>query len=333
MIGAPQQIKDALESVRSTQGHNANRLDYLAWQIDQLQREIRLTTTHQTLPDPALWKGLPLPVAGAPAENAFPNSTMCRQDSFAEPYFPYWTAKIGAVPVYHRKLWEFVYICQSLWERRAIIPGARGLGFGVGEEPLTAFFASQDCKIVATDMDPDSAVGSGWIETAQHAAAKENLRMPRVCPDTLFDANVEFRPCDMNAIPDDLLDFDFCWSACAFEHLGSIDAGLRFVERSIDTLKPGGWAVHTTEFNLSSNEHTLSEGSTVLFRRRDFEELGARLTAQGHTVAPFDFEPGLAPLDRYFDLPPYRNEPHLKLALAGYGTTSFGIIVQKRADG
>jgi cyclopropane fatty-acyl-phospholipid synthase-like methyltransferase len=34
-----------------------------------------------------------------------------------------------------------------------------------------------------------------------------------------------FRRADMNAMPDTLGQFDFVWSACAFEHLGSIRQG------------------------------------------------------------------------------------------------------------
>ena len=34
--------------------------------------------------------------------------------------------------------------------------------------------------------------------------------------------------------------FDFVWSACAFEHLGSILNGLEFVVNSVKCLKPGG---------------------------------------------------------------------------------------------
>jgi len=71
---------------------------------------------------------------------------------------------------------------------------------------------------------------------------------------------------------------------------------------------------------------------TVLFRRRDMEVLAERLSARGHLVAPFDFDPGLAPLDRYIDVPPYRSEPHLKLAIEGFATTSIGFIVQCGKD-
>jgi hypothetical protein len=41
----------------------------------------------------------------------------------------------------------------------------------------------------------------------------------------MFDALVDFDVADMNAMPDTLGQFDFVWSACAFEHLGSIRQG------------------------------------------------------------------------------------------------------------
>jgi hypothetical protein len=222
-------------------------------------------------------------------------------------------------------------LCQALWERGVIGAGVRGLGFGVGREPLTAYFASEGCEVLATDLASDQAVEAGWAATDQHADSLEGLWRPHLCDRARFDRQVSFRVCDMNQVPDELTGFDFCWSACSLEHLGSIAHGLAFIERSLQCLKPGGWAVHTTEFNLSSDSHTVETGGTVLFRRQDMEALAERLTAQGHKVAPFDFDPGAGPLDRYVDVAPYRAEPHLKLALDGYATTSIGLIVQRLA--
>src|SRR5262249_29408124 len=98
----------------------------------------------------------------APAERAFPCSTLCRQDSFEHPYFAYWADRIGLPKHYHRKYWEHVFICQALWERGVLRPGAKGLGFGVGREPLAAFFASEDCEILGTDLAPDASAARGW---------------------------------------------------------------------------------------------------------------------------------------------------------------------------
>jgi hypothetical protein len=140
---------------------------------------------------------------------------------------------------------------------------------------------------------------------------------------------VAFRAVDMNRIPEDLGGFDFCWSACAFEHLGSIARGLAFVERSLGTLRPGGIAVHATELNLSSNRRTIDHQPTVLFRRRDFEALAVRFHAQGYHVMPLCFDLGDAPDDAHVDVPPYRNDVHLRLALAEHVTTSFGFAVRR----
>lgn len=300
--------------------------------VEEHRRETRVLLGALSLPPAEQWRGRPaLHPETAPAASAFPYSTLCRQDSFEAPYFSYWASRLGTVPRYHRKLWEFVFICQALHERGALTGGAHGLGFGVGREPLTALFAAQECKVLATDMAALAAEQAGWSLTAQHAHGIEGLRVPWICPDDMFDRNVRFRTCDMNAISPELKGFDFCWSACALEHLGSIEAGLTFIEASLACLRPGGWAVHTTEFNLNSNEDTVEDGPTVIFRRRDLEELASRLGARGHKVAPFDFDPGDGPMDRYIDVPPYRQLPVLKLLLSGYAATSFGVIVQRSA--
>lgn len=282
------------------------------------------------LPAEELWRGKPVPPADSwPGARVFDRSPLCRQSDFETGWFAWWAASLHEGLRYHRKLWEFVFIAQALQERRLLRLGARGLGFGVGQEPLPAYFAGRGCRLVATDLEPEEAARIGWTETAQHAAGLAALQRPDLCPPGLLAERVAFRTVDMTMIPSDLAGFDFCWSACALEHLGSIAAGLDFIEASLAPLRPGGVAVHTTEFNLTSDEDTLDHQGTVLFRARDLRELADRLTAAGHHVAPLDLTPGNAPLDRWLDLPPYRPEPHLKLALEGFETTSVGLIVTR----
>ncbi|MEO8095823.1 MAG: hypothetical protein ABI632_12955, partial [Pseudolysinimonas sp.] len=121
-------------------------------------------------------------------------------------------------------------------------------------------------------------------------------------------------------------------SSCCFEHLGSLDAGMDFVVNAVEnTLRPGGIAVHTTEFNLSSNEHTVETGDTVIYRRRDIEALVQRLRDRGHTVKEFAVAPALHPWDFYVDTPPYTSKVHLKLLLAQYVCTSAGLVIQRGA--
>ncbi|AOJ26331.1 hypothetical protein WJ12_07775 [Burkholderia seminalis] len=234
-------------------------------------------------------------------------------------------------PMYQRKFWEWTYIIHHLNRLGMLTPGRRGLGFGVGQERLPALFAKLGCFIVATDAPPEIGQSSGWSQTGQHSNALNELRFPNIVADEIFDRAVTHQHCDMNAIAPSLRDFDFNWSSCCFEHLGNLEAGLQFVINSMDTLKPGGVAVHTTEYNLSSNDDTSSEGGTVIYRKRDMEELVMRLRNRGYEVESFAPAPHAHALDFHVDAPPYSNNPHLKLRLAGYTTTSAGICIRRSA--
>lgn len=305
-------------------------LEALRRRVDQLEQQVRAMAALR-LPEDGLWLGKPeLREDRKPGTDVFDQSRPCRQADFETPWFSYWSDRLGERLRYHRKLWEFVYISQALHERRLLRAGARGLGFGVGREPLTAYFASRGCRITATDLAPEAAANAGWTTTAQHAEGKAALNRPDLCDPEVFDEAVDFRVVDMNDVPDDLTGYDFCWSACALEHLGSLEAGVAFIERSLETLKPGGFAVHTTELNLTSDVRTLESGGTVLYRRRDLLALAERLTYAGHDVAPLDFDAGDGPVDRFVDVPPYEPEPHLRLTLAEFATTSIGIIVRRK---
>lgn len=259
----------------------------------------------------------------------FFGSDVCRLDHFLTPSYRYWSEKLRHPPIFHRKQWEWVYICAALHERGFPQPGMRGLGFGVGKEPLVAVFASLGANIVATDQAPETAVDGGWIETQQHSASLGGLNELGICPPDEFARRVSFRHVDMNAIDRDLVDFDFCYSACCFEHLGSIEHGLAFVRNSMKTLRKGGISIHTTEYNLSSDILTYESPGISLFRKSDLKRLAQELRAEGHQVAPLSFYPGAHPLDGYIDFPPYRQDPHFRLESFGYAATSFGILVQK----
>ncbi|MFC7553839.1 methyltransferase domain-containing protein [Pseudoroseomonas wenyumeiae] len=92
--------------------------------------------------------------------------------------------------------------------------------------------------MLATDLDPADPRAARWIGTGQHAP-------PPALP---------FRAVDMTRIPRDLHgQFDLVWSACALEHLGSLRAGENFILEAMRCLKPGGIAIHTTEFDLDAD--------------------------------------------------------------------------------
>ena len=276
------------------------------------------------------WDRSSIVPANSTSEHPPLGSSLCRQRDFDTRWFRDWIPRLATQMRYHRGLWEWIYVSEALRERGALAVGGRGLGFGVGAEPLPAAFASFGCRITATDLPLTEATRKGWAGGIQYAGKLEGLSNTQICPEEQFVRLVDFRNCDMNDVPADLRDFDFCWSCCSLEHLGSLEAGMRFLERSLDALRPGGVAVHTTEFNLSSDTTTIERGPTVLYRRRDLMRLADRLRARGHDIAPLDLEPGEQVLDRFVDLPPYQAwEPHLRLEIMGYASTSVAIIARR----
>jgi len=258
-------------------------------------------------------------------------STLCRAQHFRMPLYIYWCDAFKETPRFHRKQWECVFICQTLFERGCLIPGKRAIGFGVGREPLPSLFASRGVMVVASDLDIENAQRLGWVETTQHCTDKADLNQLGLCNPDDFNRLVTFRNIDMNEIPVDIGSFDFCWSSCALEHLGSIRHGLDFVRNSARLLNPGGIAVHTTEFNLSSNTRTIDNNEGfVIFRRQDIELLASELRAENFFVEEIDYCQGSDPLEQYVDLPPYRQDVHLRLQLAGeFTSTSIGLIIRK----
>lgn len=264
------------------------------------------------------------------------HSSRIRYEDFARPWYGplieemrpelghQWTrTRAGGAFRTHRKLWELSLVAQVYKER--VGSGGRVLGFGCGIEPLPAWFAAQGAHVVATDGADESGQ---WAATGQHADTAAQLPG---CENN----GVQFRQVDMNDIPDDLLQggFDLAWSTGSFEHIGGIDQGLQFFCRQMACLRPGGVAVHTTEFNYESDEITLEASDLVLFRERDFEDLAGRLTAQGDTMAPLDLRPGDDPINQQVDEPPYEGEPHLKIKIGGLWRTTSIAIIATRGDG
>jgi hypothetical protein len=264
-------------------------------------------------------------------QGEFMRYSTCSSADFFHPRYRELCELIGIPVIFNRKMWEWVCIVHTLLTAGVLAEGKCGLAFGVGREPLPALFARFGATVVATDAPDDIAVATGWKIGDQFSGSVEHLRYPEIVSDDVFARKVSHRPCDMNAISADLSGFDFTWSSCSFEHLGSLEAGIQFVINSVEkTLKSGGIACHTTEFNLSSETETMESGPTVIYRRKDMEELVDRLRARGHTVKPFAIAPDSHFLDYYVDAPPFGSNPHFKLLLEKFVATSVSIIVQRK---
>ena len=289
----------------------------------------------------ALSAALP-PRTGLSAQAVGLKSKPSTQSDLESDWAAYWIQELQVAHIFHRKLWELVYVLQAIYDSGHLRAGARGLGFGCGDEPIPSYLASRDIYVTATDLSLEDAKSKAWVDTGQHISRAEAAYKSNLLSREQFDRQVVVRSADMNDIPGDLRDYDFCWSICALEHLGSIKLGLDFIENSLATLHSGGIAVHTTEFNFLNDQQTIDSWPTVLFQKRHFQDLAERLQQQGHNVAPLDFDVGRKPLDRFIDVPPYlhdwsqwtrdmwdEGESHLKLSIDGFACTCFGLIVQK----
>jgi SAM-dependent methyltransferase len=254
---------------------------------------------------------------------------VCTEQSLLSPQFQRWAAMFNHAGMLHRKVWEWCFIAEALNTHGALRSNARGIGFAVGGEPLTSCFASFGAHVTATDLNPNAAEAAGWIETAQHASSRGQLNSIGLCAPEEFEKLVEFEYSDMNAVPDKFHDsFDFLWSSCALEHLGSIAHGERFIYESAKCLKPGGVAVHTTEYNVSSNGETLECADLSIFRRQDIERILDNLRSIGHQSS-VNWDNGSAFNDFYVDIPPFTNIVHLKLRLGNFTVTSLGLVIVK----
>lgn len=267
------------------------------------------------------------------------SSHLCRSRDFNEPWLHYWADALRIAPIYHRKIWEDCYVLQSLHDAGVLREGSRGLGFAVGIEKLPSLFASRGLRVTATDLDPTDQRAAGWVKTTQNAQAKRTLHYPELLDEARFDDAVDFTFADMTKIGEDLHQgYDFCWSVCALEHLGSIEAGLGFILESTRCVRPGGYCVHTTEYNLDQIGPTIDNWGTVLFQRKHIEQLAVRLAAAGHELVELDLTPGSDILDGIVDVPPflhhprsdaaYPRAPHLVVSVDGKPSTSLGLLIR-----
>lgn len=266
----------------------------------------------------------------ASADDPFMHYSSCSASDFLHPRYFALCRLINARPYWHRKQWEYVFILHHLTSAGVLRSDMRGLGFGVGVEPLPSAFALLGASITGTDAPDEIRELGGWAQSKEHSQTLDDMRFPWIAEDR-FRELVSYQPCDMMNIDPTLTDYDFTWSSCCLEHLGSLQNGLDFIRNSVENcLKVGGIAVHTTELNLTSDVHTIeADVGTVIYRRSDIVNFLAEMQERGHIVQPFIVGPPAHQLDYHVDVAPYSDEPHLRLRIAEYASTSCGVVIRK----
>ena len=242
---------------------------------------------------------------------------------------------LGAHTLYHRKTWEYAYILQAIHQYGRLGDGRTACGFGVGGEPIPATLAAHGVSVLATDQPASAAEMNTWASTGQWMRGIESLYRPHIVADAELTRLVTTRPVDLTAMPADLGMFDIVWSSCVIEHLGSPEQGLAFVRDSLDLLKPGGVAVHTTELELVPHPVSVDYGHCAIYSLDDLCALERQLVADGFETT---FNPYVCmdtPEDRFVSMALTRNgfplldRAHLKVALRDSVTTSFGILARR----
>lgn len=277
----------------------------------------------------ALGQRLELSAFNALGPPALPSlvSRVCSAREIQSSGYSEWCARLADVPRFHRKQWEHVVILEAARLAGQLRAGARAIGFGVGTEPLPAALAAQGVHVLATDQPTSSA--AHWTSSNEHSNGVEALMRTDICPESTFRRLMSFRPVDMNRLPPDLAPADVVWSACVIEHLGSPQAGMDFVKRSLKLLNPGGVAVHTTELDLTPGDETMDYGHCAVYRLQDLALLEKEVRAAGFWMELNPYVAMEHPADRSV-APPYSRgtEPqHLKLALYKSITTSIALII------
>ncbi len=141
-----------------------------------------------------------------------------------------------------RKRWELGWLAQQFEEINGDRRVESMLGLGVGAEPIIYHFTHVADRVVATDLyDP----GGSWLEA-------------RLTHDQVFVANpfpyqrshLTVRSMDMRSIDYPAESFDCVWSCSSVEHVSTLEEFIEVFREIHRVLKPGGYALITTEFSL-----------------------------------------------------------------------------------
>lgn len=166
---------------------------------------------------------------------------------------------------FHRKQWEFAKIFQALQKHGLLQEDKIGLSVGGGNERILYSIANHVKKLIVTDLYS--------TETMWDCAKTDD-------PDTFIKMNKPFEVDDsrITAIPMDMRKlyfgdntFDFCYSSCAIEHIGTFDDFVQHFNEVNRCLKEGGYYIFTTEFHFG--EETIESPNNYIFSPEYLEKI------------------------------------------------------------
>ena len=192
----------------------------------------------------------------------------------------------------HRKLWERCAVAQALEERDMLRPGRKGIGFAVGQEPLPSIFAAHGVHLVASHFHFEGVTRSlGHNRPTRRLTQGYSLAQGAVRSRFRSAGHVrDHRHARSERSSSRSLRFrlEFVLIRTPWHSRG----WSTFLVDSLESLKPAGVAVHTTEFNVSSNDATVESSANVIYRRKHIEAFDARLRGMECGIEALNTDPG-----------------------------------------
>ena len=242
--------------------------------------------------------------------------------------------ELEELPRFHRKQWEFALILRALAELGLLSDDRVGLSMGGGRERLLYAVARRVGRLVVTDLyDPKTT----W-ESARTGDPGRFVMEGKPFP--VDDARLTALRMDMRSLdfPDEC--FDFCYSACAIEHIGVREDFLRHLNEAYRVLKDRGVYVLTTEFHYGPE--VIEHPQNFLFSADYLRDL---LMATDFTPEP-EFDARIAPHKANFPVPPdlealcladdgqlsnflLREFTHVQLLRGGHAHSSASLLLRK----
>lgn len=134
--------------------------------------------------------------------------------------------KTGEKPRLHLKQWEYAQVLRGAYISGKYNDKSIMLGLGCGQEKTIPILAQAAKRVYVTDL---------YSENAQWDVAKGNAAQ-------LYSTsrNIKVLNMDMRNISFENNTFDFIWSICALEHIGTPEEILNTLNEIYKVLKPDG---------------------------------------------------------------------------------------------
>jgi Methyltransferase domain len=224
----------------------------------------------------------------------------------------------------YRKGWEFTQALYGLHELGLISRESRGLGVGVGREPLLFYLADRIGSVTGTDLYGKE----GWAENEANPKFVEETA--RFCPRSFDSSRLRLLTMDGTDLEFDSGRFDCVWSLSSIEHFGGHESARKSVEEMGRVTRRGGLVCVATEFVITPGVDDHPE----YFRKQEFETYVLRATPTLTPIEPVSYAlPALEylidPIMVHLDKDVHRVRHHIVLNDGRYQWTSVLVFFRK----